>query len=86
MIRSLTSVDLEVVLTFQKFYAKAVSIAIDAKFEDNNVIHAFEVLNPIHMHHMQLLLALQVRGFFSGKISPDLLEFDEPIVVPPKFG
>jgi len=57
MIRDLNGVDLEAALSFQKMYAKVVYMALEARFIDNDVIGAFKILNPIHMHQRQLGLS-----------------------------
>jgi hypothetical protein len=57
MTRDPTCSDLEAALTFQKCYAEAVCLALQAWFENNDVIDAFKVLNPIHMPHRQIGLA-----------------------------
>ena len=46
--------DLEVALSFQRCYVETVCEALFARFEDNNVIDAFKILNPIHMPQRQV--------------------------------
>ena len=46
--------DLEVALSFHKCYVEVVCEALFARFEDNDVIDAFKILNPIHMLQRQV--------------------------------
>jgi Domain of unknown function (DUF4371)/hAT family C-terminal dimerisation region len=57
MIRDPSGVDLEAALFFQKMYAEAVCMALEARFVDNDVIDAFKILNPIHMPQRQVGLS-----------------------------
>jgi len=57
MTKNSTGADLEAALAFQKYYAEAVCLALEVRFENNDVIDAFKVLNPVHMPHRQIGLA-----------------------------
>jgi hypothetical protein len=58
MVRDASGVDFEVALNFRKLYTEAVCVALDARFDDNDIIDCFKILNPIHMHQRQIELAL----------------------------
>ena len=58
MTRDPSKADLEVALSFQRCYAKVVCEALFARFDDNNFIDAFRLLNPIHMLQRQVDLIL----------------------------
>jgi hypothetical protein len=57
MVRDASGADLEAALNFQKLYAEAVCVALDARFDDNDVIDCFKIFNPIHMPQRQIGLA-----------------------------
>ena len=46
MVRDQQGRDLEEALTFQKQFSEAVILALESRFEDNDIISAFKVLNP----------------------------------------
>ena len=54
MTRDPSRVDLEAALSFHKCYIEAVCEALFARFEDNDVIDAFKILNPILMPQRQV--------------------------------
>ena len=56
MTRDPSGADLEVALSFQRCYAKAVCEALFARFEDNDVTNEFKTLYPIHMSQRQMSL------------------------------
>jgi hypothetical protein len=49
MLRDRSSVDLEVILTFQKQYVEVVCVALEFSFEDDKIILGFKILNLINM-------------------------------------
>ena len=57
MIRDPIGVHLEAAFSFQKLYTKDVCKALEARFDENDIIDAFKVLNPIHMPQRQVNLA-----------------------------
>jgi hypothetical protein len=54
MVRDPSGADLETALNFQKLYAEAICVALDARFDDNDIIDCFKILNPIHMPQRQV--------------------------------
>jgi hypothetical protein len=57
MIRDASRTDLEAALNFQKLYVDAVCVALDARFDDNDIIDSLKNFNPIHMPQRQIELA-----------------------------
>ena len=57
MVRDQQGRDLEEALIFQKQFSEAVILALESRFEDNDIISAFKVLNPINMPSRQVGLA-----------------------------
>jgi len=57
MIRDRTCADLESALSFQKSYAKSIIKALEACFEDNDLISTFKVFNPSNMPSRKVGLA-----------------------------
>ena len=53
MIINAYGVDLKVALNFQKLYVEAVCVALDARFDDNDIIDSFKKFDPIHMPQKQ---------------------------------
>ena len=58
MTRNPSGANLEVALSFHRCYAEAICEALFVRFEDNDVIDAFKILNPIHMPQRQVGLNL----------------------------
>ena len=57
MIKDQQGRELEEALTFQKQFSEAVILALESRFEDNDIINAFKVLNPTKMPSRQVGLA-----------------------------
>ena len=57
MVRDQQGRDLEEALTFQKQFSETMILALESRFEDNDIISAFKVLNPINMPSRQVGLA-----------------------------
>ena len=57
MVRDQQGRDLEEALTFQKQFSEAMILALEFRFEDNDIVSAFKVLNPTNMPSKQVGLA-----------------------------
>ena len=58
MTRDPSRANLEAALSCQRCYVEAFCEALFTRFEDNDVIDAFKILNPIHMPQRQVGLNL----------------------------
>ena len=54
MVRDQQGRNLEETLTFQKQFSEAVIRALESRFEDNDIVSAFKVLNPTNMPSRQV--------------------------------
>ena len=55
MIKDPVGIDLEATFSFQKLYAKAICKALEARFDENDIIDVFKVLNLTHMPQRKLV-------------------------------
>jgi len=49
MIKNQQGMDLMEALTFQKHFSEVVTYTLEFRFEDNEIVSAFKVLNPTNM-------------------------------------
>ena len=79
MIRDPNEIDLEEALNFQKSYAEAVCMYLEARFGDNGIISAFKILNLSNM--LSKRVGLNSWGVANLEVFLNIMQWRKKLVV-----